>query len=664
MSYVVMVLLAAVLVAAGCSDAPSRPAMPPALDAAAGEIANAGISRSTGPLPAVTGMMPDGAHGDIVFQSDIQGRPKIFRLNVPTGVVLQVTHGSDSRDETPRWSPDGQRILFSSNRAYYGEQPAQGEPVYDLHVMDADGRNIQRLTTGSGNDRDGAWFPDGRSIAYWSDSASRGDLYRLWLDDGRIERLTHNFVGRAIMPTVSPDGTRIAFASQTLRVGAFWNYQVQVLDLASGAVTPVGTEGGTCWPVWLDDGRSLGFVQLEPEPSRIQQREIGGGPARTIAYVDDQWLYYPRVSPDGRWLAISTSPEHHDGEDWDLAVVALDGSGRVTRLTTGRGNDRLPDWRPAGAGAPVAETTTGLTEMAMPAGADGLIGDVMLRPAVAAVAEQGDGLIFQSDREGRDKLYALDVATGDVRALTAGADHRDEEPAWSPDGRRIAFHTNRFDPGTYDIAVMNADGSDVRRLTDHAAWDQDPVWMPDSGSLVFTSERDGTGAIFRVHLQDGRVERLSRTRDRAIMPAVSPDGRHVAYAVATAHGFQITTLDMATGEERQVTHVDGGACRPAWSPDGRRIAYVRMQGEEPSWLEELDLASGTIRTLVDARPLWSYYPAYSADGTTVAFSVSPEHHAGEDWDLAVTDAAAPAGFRRLTQGPGNDRVPTWEAGRR
>ncbi len=636
-----VMLLVAALAAAGCRD----DATTPGREMAGGAAGTAGADTSSdgegaaaaeeappiGPRPRVTGLVPNGVRGDIVFQSDIQGRPKIFLLNLPTGLVTQLTQGSDSRDETPRWSPDGERILFASTRAYSGDAPAQGEPAYDIHVMDADGGNIQRLTSGPGNDRDAAWFPDGRSIVYWSDGESRGDLYRLWLEDGRIERLTRNFVGRAIMPTVSPDGTRVAFASQTLRVGAFWNYQVQVLDLATGAITPVGMEGGTCWPVWFDDGQSLGFVQLEPGPSRIQRRAIGGEPAETIAFREDRWLYYPRLSPDGRWMVVSMSPEHHDGEDWDLAVVPLDGSNRVTPLTTGRGNDRLPDWRP----------------VQPPSGAD------------AGAADTGGMLVFQSDRDGRDKIYALHPATGDVRALTEGAGHRDEEPALSPDGRRVAFHTNRFDAETYDVAVMDVDGSNVRRLTDHAAWDQDPVWMPDGGSLVFTSEREGTGAIFRVHLDDGRVERLSKTNDRAIMPAVSPDGRHVAYAVATARGFQIALLDLATGEERQLTQVDGGACRPAWSPDGRRLAYVRMQGDEPSWLEEIDIGTGESRTVVDARPLWSYYPAYAADGATLAFSVSPEHHAGEDWDLAITDTAAPGGYRRLTQGPGNDRVPTW-----
>ena len=63
-------------------------------------------------------------------------------------------------------------------------------------------------------------------------------------------------------------------------------------------------------------------VQLEREPSAIQRRDLATG-AVTLAYADASlWSYYPRVSPDGQWLALSLSPEHHEGENWDLALVS------------------------------------------------------------------------------------------------------------------------------------------------------------------------------------------------------------------------------------------------------------------------------------------------------------------------------------------------------
>jgi Tol biopolymer transport system component len=284
--------------------------------------------------------------GTLVFQSDVAGRPKLFTVDLATGQVRQLTTGTDWRDESPRWSHDGQFIAFASNRAHYGAAPEAGTPDLDIYVMRADGSEIRRITSDPGNDSDPSWLPDGQSLVFSSDRASRGDLFRVRVGDGHTERLTTNFVGRAIMPSVSPDGRTVAFAAQTLRVGEFWNFQVHLLDLATGQTRPVPASGGACWPSWSTDGRALFNVQLEKEPSAIQRHDLGSG-AVSLAHANPTlWSYYPRVSPDGQWLALSTSPEHHDGEDWDVALVSTTDPGQRVAITTGPGNDRLPDWRP------------------------------------------------------------------------------------------------------------------------------------------------------------------------------------------------------------------------------------------------------------------------------------------------------------------------------
>ena len=204
------------------------------------------------------------------------------------------------------------------------------------------------------------------------------------------------------------------------------------------------------------------------------------------------------------------------------------------------------------------------------------------------------------------------------------------------------------------------------QVTDHSAPDQDPSWAPDGRSLYFASERDGRGELYRVDLETRRVERMTSGLDRSIMPAVSPDGRHLAYAAQLLIGFQIHVRDLATGDTRRLTS-GGGACRPAWSPDGRTLAYVTLD-REPSALASENLDGADRRTLVADAEVWSYYPAWSPDGRWLAFSISPEHHDGEDWDLALMPADGSGAFVRLTMGPGNDRLPDWrpahrEAGR-
>jgi TolB protein len=267
---------------------------------------------------------------------------------------------------------------------------------------------------------------------------------------------------------------------------------------------------------------------------------------------------------------------------------------------------------------------------------------------------QGE-LLFQSDREGPTRLFIIELATGNVRRVGGAGDWLDEEPRWSPDGRRIAFSSTRGQKGNLDVFVMDADGANLVRLTDHPAAEQGPVWAHDGQSLFFTGERDGRGEIYRVWLADKRVERITSGIDRAIMPAASPDGRYLAYAAQTIMYFQIQLLDLTTGKSQQVTS-GGGSCRPSFSADSKELAFVRI-AQEPSRLEAIRENGG--RVLFDDKRLWSYYPDYSPDGRFLAFSVSPEHHEGEDWDLAVMDLQKPGQFTRVTVGQGNDRVPDW-----
>jgi Tol biopolymer transport system component len=297
-------------------------------------------------VPALVSPWPSGLTGTLVFESDVAGRPGLYTLDLARGRVARLTGEPGYRDQTPRWAPDGRRVLFTSNRAHYsGTPPDTGTPDFDVWSVAADGGDARRLTHDPANEQDPAWGPDGMSVVYSSDRDGRGDLYAQRLDTGAVTRLTRHFVGRAIMPAPAPGpGRRIAFAAQSLRAGAFWSYQIHVLD-ASGATPALPSSVGGCWPRWSPDGSRLAHVRsgAGDTPSAL---EIRSGPALETSRVlaaGGLWAYYPSWSPDGTRLVFSVSPAHHEGEDWDLAVMDVV-SGRWQRLTTGHGNDRLPDW--------------------------------------------------------------------------------------------------------------------------------------------------------------------------------------------------------------------------------------------------------------------------------------------------------------------------------
>ncbi len=296
-------------------------------------------------LPAVVAPLPAGLSGTLVFESDVAGRPGVYTLDLARGIVSRLTGEPSFREQTPRWSPDGRQVVFASNRAHHtGLTSGAAAHDFDLWLVDADGSHPRRLTTGPSNEADPTWTPDGAGIVFSSDRDSRGDLYLLTLATGTTTRLTRHFVGRAIMPSVSASPARTAFAAQTLRVGAFWDFQIQIRDNA-GTVKPLPASAGACWPRWSPDGRRLAHVTLTPDaPSVLEVRDGPALDASKILAAPGLWSYYPAWSPDQTRIVFAVSPAHHEGENWDLAVIDP-ASGAWTRLTEGPGNDRLPDWK-------------------------------------------------------------------------------------------------------------------------------------------------------------------------------------------------------------------------------------------------------------------------------------------------------------------------------
>jgi TolB protein len=147
-------------------------------------------------------------------------------------------------------------------------------------------------------------------------------------------------------------------------------------------------------------------------------------------------------------------------------------------------------------------------------------------------------------------------------------------PVFSPDGRQIAFMSAR--DGNPEIYVMNSDGSNVRRLTNHPAGESSPTWSPSGSQIAFTSDRTGKPQIYIVGTDGSNLQRLDIKESEADRPTWAPAPyNEIAYAGRTSSGgFDIVVYELATRTPRKLTNGEGTNESPAYSPGGRHIAFT------------------------------------------------------------------------------------------
>jgi TolB protein len=237
----------------------------------------------------------------------------------------------------------------------------------------------------------------------------------------------------------------------------------------------------------------------------------------------------------------------------------------------------------------------------------------------------------------------------------------DTHPAWSPDGKWLAFSSERT--GSGDLYLMDSNGGSLRQLTDHPAYEGAPRFDRDGRALFFEAERDGRAEIYRLSLSDGAaggVEQMTASMSRKLGPAPSPDGRRVALMETGLIRWHVSVLDLESREVRQVTG-GGGACRPAWSPDGGVLAYVstRESSKADLWLREMRGARESAEWRVSSRAdSHNYDPAFSRDGNALAFASTRVRGRGEKWDIFLSDLNG-RNLVQLTSDTGNHRFPDW-----
>jgi formylglycine-generating enzyme required for sulfatase activity len=271
-------------------------------------------------------------------------------------------------------------------------------------------------------------------------------------------------------------------------------------------------------------------------------------------------------------------------------------------------------------------------------------------------------IAFTSERDGSLEVYLMNADGSGVRRLT-NHPRDDYWATWSPDGRRIAFASDR--EGDYGIYIMNADGSGLQRLTHNDASDLEPDWSPDGSQIAFMVHRAGQSAIYVMNTDGSDRRKLTDGDGDDWLPRWSPDGSQIAFVSERDGQPEIYIMDADGSNQQRLTDHDGDDLYPAWSPDGTRISFASERDRHRE-LFVLSVPDGTDTDGSNPRQLTHdeasvWVSAWSPDGTRIAFTSSRDGNR-EIYVLDVVEALQGAdggNVRRLTDNHVLDGIPAW-----
>ena len=215
---------------------------------------------------------------------------------------------------------------------------------------------------------------------------------------------------------------------------------------------------------------------------------------------------------------------------------------------------------------------------------------------------------------------------GKARRLTDGAVN-EFSPSWAPDGQWLAYRVNppRGDEG--DIWRMRPDGGDRRNLTrSPGVADWSPAVSPDGRRIAFMSAREGTHELWLMDADGGNPRQLTQAGELSEYPSWSPDGRWLAFGANRGGNFEIARIAVEGGEETNLTAHSGRDQWPAVSPDGEQIAFMSdRDGGEDVFVMHAD--GSDVRNVSRSPARFETHPAWTADGrlTYYQYSEGPVH---------------------------------------
>ena len=474
----------------------------------------------------------------------------------------------------------------------------------DLWVVSRAGGDARQLTSGVGTETVPHFSPDGATIAFTGEYDGNRDVYVVPVTGGVPRRLTYHPAEEIVLGW-TPDGAGVLFSSTAVSAQAF-ERQLYTVPAAGGLPTqlplPTGVDAS-----FASDGEHLAYVPF-PQAQQAWKRYRGGQttPIWLADLRDSSIVKVPREN----------SSDHHPMWVGDRVYFLSDRNGPVSLfaydVTGGAVSEALHadgfDFKTASAGpdAIVIEQfgAIKLYDLATHQAHDVTIrvnADVAsVRPHFTKVdpkrirnfsfSPTGVRAVFEAWGE----IFTVPTDKGDIRNLTRSPAVADRDPAWSPDGKSIAYFSDAS--GEYQLLIRDQSGlGDVRRigLGEPPSFFYEPIWSPDSKHIAYADKRL---ALWSVDVQTGARKRIDEQYYdgfgvEEFGEAWSPDSQWLVYARQLPSGLHaLFAYSLAQGKPFQLTDGLSDASRPVFDRNGKYL-YFMASTDSGRTLQELDMSS-------------------------------------------------------------------------
>jgi Tol biopolymer transport system component len=434
-------------------------------------------------------------------------------------------------DETqPSFSPNGQKVAF----VWAGENNDNS----DVYIRDINGSSIFRLTTNAAEDVSPVWSPNGNRVAFLRVSPNETEVLVSPAAGGVHGVITSLFptrieaVGRHL--DWSPDGKYLVAADKKSSDEPF---AITLIEPTTGhkieVTNPPAGMMGDMGPAFSPDGKSIAFIRaVSSGTDDIFVTPITGGEARRIT-TDRRYIISLAWSPDGKSIVFSTN-----------------------RL----GPHTL--WRVSANGGPI-ERVPGIPE--------NVSDPVFTRDGQRLAYSQ-----FYVDTN----IWRVDLPTGEMRQYIAST-QLDSSPQYSPDGKRVAFRSNRSGQSEIWIGDVNSPATAIQRTHMGGALTGSPKWSPDGRRIVCDARPEGPADIYVVDAATGETKQITTEPSEDVVPSWSRDGNWIYFSSNRSGSSQVWKTPAVGGTAVQVTKEGGFA--PVESSDGAYDYYAKGRTEGGLW---------------------------------------------------------------------------------